>query len=127
MTEEKHCDSVHLSATNEDMEGSFDWDVLIGDGGPNAMLGQPGEDRFYGNGGDDIIDARDGVKDFSIQCGKGTPPIKKIVKGKGAKTETKEIPGTGQPAGRAITDSFDPKPYNCEFVKYGNPVPGLNG
>ncbi len=127
VTGEKHCDPVRLSATNEDMEGSFDWDVLIGDGGANAMLGQPGEDRFYGNGGDDIIDARDGVKDFSIQCGKGTPPIKKIIRRKGGKTETKEIPGTGKPAGRAITDSFDPKPYNCEFVKYGTPVPGLHG
>ncbi len=28
------------------------------------MLGQPGEDVFIGNGGDDVIDARDGVRDF---------------------------------------------------------------
>ena len=74
VTTVKGCDHVHLSPTDEDMEGSFDWDVLIGDSGPNAMLGQPGEDRFYGMGGDDIIDARDGVKDFSIQCGRGEPP-----------------------------------------------------
>jgi Ca2+-binding RTX toxin-like protein len=127
VTGEKHCDSVHLSPTNEDMEGSFDWDVLIGDGGPNAMLGQPGEDRFYGNGGDDIIDARDGVKDFSIQCGKGEPPRKITIHGKGGKAKVRETEGTGKPAGRAITDSFDPAPYNCEFVKYGNPVPGLHG
>jgi Ca2+-binding RTX toxin-like protein len=127
VTTVKGCDSVHLSPTNEDMEGSFDWDVLIGDGGPNAMLGQPGADRFYGNGGDDIIDARDGVRDFSIQCGSGEPPRKIKVKGKGGKTETKETEGTGEPAGRAITDSFDPSPYNCAFVKYGTPVPGLNG
>lgn len=127
VTTVKNCDSVRLSPTNEDMEGSFDWDVLIGDGGPNAMLGQPGEDRFYGNGGDDIIDARDGVKDFSIQCGKGRPPQKVKVRGKGGKTATKETKGTGQPAGRAITDSFDPSPYNCAVVKYGTPVPGLNG
>jgi len=127
VTTVKGCDSVHLSPTNEDMEGSFDWDVLIGDSGPNAMLGQPGEDRFYGMGGDDIIDARDGVKDFSIQCGRGEPPRKIKVKGKGGKPETKETEGTGQPEGRAITDSFDPAPYNCAFVKYGTPVPGLNG
>ena len=57
------CDSVHLSPTNEDMEGSFDCDVLIGDGRANSMLGQPGVDRFYGGGGDDVIDARDGVRD----------------------------------------------------------------
>jgi hypothetical protein len=109
------------------MEGSFDWDVLIGDGGPNAMLGQPGEDRFYGNGGDDIIDTRDGVRDFSIQCGKGEPPKQITSRGKGGRKVTRETKGTGQAAGRAITDSFDPKPYNCEFVKYGQPVPGLHG
>ncbi len=119
----KGCDSVRLDDSNEDMEGSFDWDVLIGDGGPNAMLGQPGEDRFYGNGGDDIIDARDGVRDFSIQCGKGEPPKKIKVRGKGGKTETRETEGTGNPAGRAITDEFDPAPFNCAFVKHGEPSP----
>jgi Ca2+-binding RTX toxin-like protein len=127
VTTVKGCNHVHLSPTDEDMEGSFDWDVLIGDSGPNAMLGQPGADRFYGMGGEDIIDARDGVKDFSIQCGRGEPPRQIKVRGKGGKPETKEIPGTGEPAGRAITDSFDPSPYNCAFVKYGTPVPGLNG
>ena len=127
VTTVKNCKPVHLSPTDEDMEGSFDWDVLIGDSGPNAMLGQPGEDRFYGNGGEDVIDARDGVRDFSIQCGRGRPPKTIKVKGKGGKTQTREIEGTGQPAGRALTDDFDPQPYNCEFVKHGTPVPGLNG
>ncbi|HEU5063045.1 MAG TPA: calcium-binding protein [Solirubrobacterales bacterium] len=126
ITAVKGCDSVRLDDSNEDMEGSFDWDVLIGDGGPNAMLGQPGEDRFYGNGGDDIIDARDGVRDFSIQCGKGEPP-KQITTRSGGRKVTRETKGTGQPAGRAIMDEFDPEPYNCEFVKYGTPVPGLHG
>lgn len=123
----KGCDSVRLDDSNEDMEGSFDWDVLIGDSGPNAMLGQPGEDRFYGNGGEDIIDARDGVKDFSIQCGRGEAPREIKVKGKGGQPQIRETKGTGRPEGRALTDNFDPEPYNCEFVKYGNPVPGLNG
>ncbi|HSS43202.1 MAG TPA: calcium-binding protein [Solirubrobacterales bacterium] len=127
VTTVKGCHHVHLSPTDEDMEGSFDWDVLIGDSGPNAMLGQPGADRFYGMGGEDIIDARDGVKDFSIQCGRGEPPRQIKVRGKNGKPETKETQGTGQPAGRAITDSFDPSPYNCSFVKHGTPVPGLNG
>jgi Ca2+-binding RTX toxin-like protein len=116
----KGCDSVHLSRTNEDMEGSFDWDVLIGDSRANSMLGQPGEDVFIGNGGDDVIDARDGVRDFAIQCGKGKPPKKKP-NGRGM---TK---GTGTPAGRALTDHFDPEPFNCAIVKHGTPVPGLNG
>ena len=89
------CDPVRLSRTNEDMEGSFDWDVLIGDSGPNAMLGQPGADRFFGRGGDDVVDARDGVRDFSIQCGAASHEKK---------------PARGRPAGRALKDSFDPPP-----------------
>jgi Ca2+-binding RTX toxin-like protein len=116
----KGCDSVHLSVTNEDMEGSFDNDVLIGDGRANAMLGQPGQDEFFGNGGDDVIDARDGVRDFSIQCGRGDPPHPKP-KGKGLTAPT------GVPAGRALMDVFDPAPFNCAIVKHGTPVPGLNG
>ena len=118
--EVKGCDSVRLDRTNEDMEGSFDWDVLIGDGRANSMLGQPGEDVFVGNGGDDVIDARDGVRDFSIQCGRGRPPIRKP-NGKGM---TKP---TGVAAGRALTDSFDPEPFKCAIVKHGSPVPGLHG
>jgi Ca2+-binding RTX toxin-like protein len=120
VTTVKGCRHVHLSRTNEDMEGSFDWDVLIGDGRANSMLGQPGEDVFIGNGGDDVIDARDGVRDKSIQCGVGKPPVKKP----GGKGMTKP---TGKSAGRALTDSFDPEPFNCAVVRTGTPVPGLNG
>jgi Ca2+-binding RTX toxin-like protein len=127
VTTVKNCHPVHLSPTDEDMEGSFDWDVLIGDSGANRMLGQPGEDRFYGNGGEDIIDARDGVRDFSVQCGRGTPPKKLRVRKPNGKVEIRETKGTGKPEGRAITDSFDPLPFNCAFVKHGTPVPGLNG
>jgi hypothetical protein len=104
------------------MEGSFDNDVLIGDAGPNAMLGQPGQDEFFGNGGDDIVDARDGVRDFTIQCGAGTyvhPP--KSPKGKQAEPVLQ-----GTPAGRALTDSFDPAPALCADVVVGTPVAGLN-
>lgn len=108
------CDKVHLSPTNEDMEGSFDNDVLIGNGRANSMLGQPGEDQFFGNGGDDVIDARDGVHDESIQCGPGRPPAK----GK---------PARGPSTGRALTDPFDPLPVKCETTKHGHPVPGLGG
>jgi len=106
------CHRVHLSPTDEDMEGSFDNDVLVGDGGPNAMLGQPGVDSFYGGGGEDTIDARDGVHDESIQCGRGRPP-------KPGK------PVRGLPSGRALTDPFDPSPVLCAIAKHGHPVPGL--
>jgi Ca2+-binding RTX toxin-like protein len=110
----KGCDHVRLAPDLEAMEGSFDNDVLIGDRRKNNMLGQPGQDRFYGNGGGDIIDARDGVRDFSIQCGRG-------------ERATPTHPATGKPDGRALTDSFDPAPFRCTHHKVGTPVPGLNG
>jgi Ca2+-binding RTX toxin-like protein len=106
------CSRVHLSPTDEDMEGSFDNDVLVGDGGPNAILGQPGVDSFYGGGGEDVIDARDGVRDESIQCGRGRAP-------KPGK------PVRGEASGRALTDPFDPAPVLCSIAKHGHPVPGL--
>ncbi|HXR29896.1 MAG TPA: hypothetical protein VN752_01990, partial [Solirubrobacterales bacterium] len=115
--EVRGCSPVHLSPTNEDMEGSFDWDVLIGDGRANNMLGQPGSDRFYGGGGDDVIDARDGVRDFYIQCGRGKRPAPR----KGGKPR----PVRGTPAGRALTDSFDPSTALCQISKNGRPVDGL--
>ena len=37
----KGCHNVHLSPTDEDMEGSFDNDVLIGDGRANACSASP--------------------------------------------------------------------------------------
>jgi Ca2+-binding RTX toxin-like protein len=110
--EVRGCNKVRLSPTNEDMEGSFDWDVLVGDGRANAILGQPGADRIYGGGGDDVIDARDGVRDFSIQCGRG----------RAAKPGK---PVRGRPAGRALSDSFDPVAVLCAISKHGQPVDGL--
>jgi Ca2+-binding RTX toxin-like protein len=107
------CDKVHLSSTDEDMEGSFDWDILVGDSRANSILGQPGADRFYGGGGDDVIDARDGVRDFSIQCGRGHVPTKK---GK---------PIRGKAAGRSLSDPFDPASVLCAVSKHGRPVDGL--
>jgi Ca2+-binding RTX toxin-like protein len=118
------CKPVRLDDSNEDMEGSFDNDVLIGDANKNALLGQPGQDELYGNGGDDIIDARDGVRDFVIQCGRGTlfhPPRPPKSKGPPPKPILK-----GAPAGRALTDSFDPAPGLCADVVIGEPVDGLN-
>jgi Ca2+-binding RTX toxin-like protein len=117
----KGCHPVHLDPSDEDMEGSFDNDVLIGDGGPNAMLGQPGKDQFFGEGGEDTIDARDGVRDFSIQCGTGSYVRPPSSKGKQAEPVLH-----GTPAGRALTDSFDPAPLLCSDVVHGTPVAGLN-
>jgi Ca2+-binding RTX toxin-like protein len=116
------CRPVRLDPSDEDMEGSFDYDVLIGDHGPNSMLGQPGKDQFFGEGGEDVIDARDGVRDSSIQCGTGFytyPP-------KPPKGPRPEPVLHGTPSGRALTDSFDPKPLLCSDVVHGTPVAGLN-
>lgn len=106
------CHRVRLSPTDEDMEGSFDNDVLVGDARANAMLGQPGKDSFYGGGGEDVIDARDGVRDESIQCGRGRAP-------------KPGRPVRGRASGRALTDPFDPAPTLCAISKHGHPVDGL--
>jgi len=117
----KGCRPVHLAASDEDMEGSFDNDVLIGNGQDNAMLGQPGKDVFIGNGGGDTIDARDGVRDESIKCGHGTWPPPKPRKGKrGGRTMRRAKGGS-----LALTDTFDPRPAGCAELEFGHPVPGL--
>jgi Ca2+-binding RTX toxin-like protein len=120
------CHHVHLSPTDEDMEGSFGPDVLIGNAKANAMLGQPGKDVFIGNGGEDVIDARDGVKDDSIQCGRGHEAIPAVPATKHHKA-IPAIPATGKPEGRALLDSIDPPPTQCATVVHGHPVPGLHG
>lgn len=97
------CRPVRLDRSIEDIEGSFDDDVLVGDRRANNLLGQPGRDRFYGGAGDDVIDARDGVRDFVIQCGR-----------------------RGRPDGRVLADSFDPPAKACAVRKHGTPVLGLN-
>ncbi len=99
----KHCHKVRLPRSDENIEGSFDNDVLIGDSRANVLLGQPGVDSFFGRGGKDVIVATDSVKDWYIQCGE-----------------------KGHPEGIAIIDSIDPKPHDCAKVKVSNPVAGLN-
>jgi Ca2+-binding RTX toxin-like protein len=99
----KGCHKVRLPRSDEDIEGSFDNDVLIGDSGDNVLLGQPGVDSFFGRGGNDVIVAADGVKDWYIQCGE-----------------------KGRPEGTAIVDSVDPEPHDCAKVKVAKPTAGLN-
>jgi Ca2+-binding RTX toxin-like protein len=98
----QHCDKVRLPRSDEDIEGSFDNDVLIGDSEDNVMLGQPGVDSFFGRGGNDVIVAADGVKDWYIQCGR-----------------------TGHAEGVAIVDSIDPEAKDCAKVVEGGTVAGL--
>jgi Ca2+-binding RTX toxin-like protein len=65
------CRQIRLDRSLEDLEGSFDWDILIGDAGRNNIFGQPGQDRFFGRGGEDILSAVDEEADFLISCGGG--------------------------------------------------------
>jgi Ca2+-binding RTX toxin-like protein len=99
----KGCDKVRLPRSDEDIEGSFDNDVLIGDSRDNVLIGQPGVDSFFGRGGNDVIVAVDSVKDWYIQCGE-----------------------KGHPEGIAIVDTIDPKPQDCAKVTVAKPTAGLN-
>lgn len=98
----RNCRRVQIAADIENLEGSFGPDVLIGDSGPNNLLGQPGADRFHGGGGDDTIDARDGGRDFHIECGPA-----------------------GAGGGFALVDRGDPAPRGCAGFELGEPIPGL--
>ena len=82
-----------------------------------------------------MIDARDGVRDKSIQCGRGKPPKpgKGQKGGQGSEAGKRAAIASGarragsKPTSLAFTDSFDPTPTRCDEVKFGHPVPGLNG
>ena len=45
--------------------------MLIGDNRANSLMGHLGADTFIGKGGADTIEAIDGRRDKSIQCGGG--------------------------------------------------------
>ncbi len=109
-----NCRPVRLSSSDEDMEGSFDNDVLVGNGRANSILGQPGVDRIYGGGGADTIDARDGVRDEVIQCSPNPPTV-----------HAPPIRGRQGRSGHAFIDPFDPHPLGCAEVSVGQPVAGL--
>ena len=67
----------HVLADNEDLEGSDGPDVLIGDNGANSLFGHLGADTFIGKGGNDSIEAIDGQRDKSIECGGGNDDVSK--------------------------------------------------
>lgn len=59
----------------EDTEGTNLGDVMIGDSGPNQLLGRPGPDSYFAAAGDDTILANSGIPnddpDPVIDCGEG--------------------------------------------------------
>ncbi len=79
----------------EDLEGSGLGDVLVGDSGPNQLLGRPGADVYHAAAGDDSILANSADSDAEIDCGEGFD------------TAQIDIP-TGEYA--------DPAPLDCEAI-----------
>jgi Ca2+-binding RTX toxin-like protein len=59
----------------EDTEGTSLGDIMIGDSGPNQLLGRPGPDSYFAAAGDDTILANSGIPnddpDPTIECGEG--------------------------------------------------------
>lgn len=70
---EAQCTTGTLTELNaiEDVEGTNHDDVLLGDGGPNQLLGRFGADSYFAAAGNDHILANSGDSDVAIDCGKG--------------------------------------------------------
>ena len=99
ITKLPRCKPIRIHGSAEDLEGTFDWDILIGDERGNSLLGQPGKDRFYGLGGMDQINAYDRERDFFIDCGTG--------------------------GGVVLDDKRDPKARRCEQGEITGPAAEL--
>ena len=70
---EPECDGAPFSVLEEieDVESTSLADTLIGDGGPNQLLGRLGTDAYFAAGGNDSILANSGDPDSVIACGEG--------------------------------------------------------
>jgi len=55
----------------EDIEGTSLGDILVGDAGPNQLLGRPGADSYFAAAGNDHLLANSGDADPAIECGSG--------------------------------------------------------
>jgi len=84
----------------EDIEGTGYDDSLVGDAGPNQLLGRPGHDSYSAAGGDDLILANSGDTDLAIDCGAGWD------------TALIDIPTHTETA-----NYEDPAPRDCEDVE----------
>jgi hypothetical protein len=82
----------------EDIEGTSLDDVMVGDAGPNQLLGRPGNDSYFAAAGNDHILANSGDEDVAIECGEGFD------------TALVDHPQYG-----------DPEPVDCESVEAREP------
>jgi Ca2+-binding RTX toxin-like protein len=98
--QEPDCRSNPLSTLEaiEDIEGTNLGDALIGDAGPNQLLGRKGFDSYFAAAGDDSILANSGDQDSAISCGEDFD------------TALVDHPQYG-----------DPAPSECEMVREGDP------
>ena len=55
----------------EDIEGTNEGDSMVGDSGPNQLLGRLGADTYHAEDGNDSILANSGDSDPVIDCGEG--------------------------------------------------------
>jgi Ca2+-binding RTX toxin-like protein len=87
----------------EDIEGTSDADVMVGDAGDNQLLGRPGADTYHAGAGNDSILANSGTPtddpDSTIDCGEGFD------------TAQIDRPANGP----------DPAPSSCEVVEERDP------
>jgi Ca2+-binding RTX toxin-like protein len=79
----------------EDTEGTNLGDNMVGDEGPNQLLGRFGSDSYAAAGGDDSILANSGDSDVAIDCGDGFD------------TAQIDIP---------TSEYEDPAPLSCEAI-----------
>jgi Ca2+-binding RTX toxin-like protein len=103
---------THIDTSVEQIEGSRNNDVLIGDGAANRLLGRGGDDVLLGKGGDDLLVGGDysdrlfGGGGFDRLYGKDGRRDSRLSCGSGSGDE-----------GVASIDHNDPIPAHCRLLK----------
>jgi hypothetical protein len=89
------------SKANDVMDAAPGGIKLNGSGGDDVLRGGPGVDKLEGNGGNDVLDSSgDGVRDTDLDC-----------------DAEQNLEGAKGTADKAIVDSLDVTPSNCESVE----------
>jgi Ca2+-binding RTX toxin-like protein len=113
--------SLTTLAAIEDTEGTSLADVMVGDSGPNQLLGRPGDDVYHAGDGTDSILANSGTPgpdpDPTIDCGAGfdTAQIDQVQNGPdaapaGCEAVEEREPNSFRPPDPGPPDPPDPTP-----------------